>query len=101
MTYQEQPITNVASIAEPDAQLIDVREPNEVAGGSLAGAVNIPLGEIPSRIHELDPQRQVLLVCRSGARSANAARYLAASGFSNVINLTGGLLAYAQTSAKD
>ncbi|MBT8241569.1 MAG: rhodanese-like domain-containing protein [Acidimicrobiia bacterium] len=66
----------------------------EVAAGTLPGAINIPLGELPARFHELDRSRPVVLVCRSGGRSMQAARFLTAKGFGDVVNLSGGLLAY-------
>lgn len=77
----------------PDAQLVDVREPNEVSAGTLPGAINIPVGELPARATELDQNRRVVLLCRSGGRSANAAEFLTKLGFSDVVNLEGGLLA--------
>lgn len=91
----EHPVADYATILGDDGQLIDVREPNEVAGGTLPGAVNIPLGDLPARAGELDASRRVVLLCRSGGRSGQAAEFLAASGFGNVVNLTGGMLAWA------
>lgn len=91
--YREHPATDHAAVVTADAQLIDVREPDEVAARALPGAVNIPLGDLPVRVGELDPSRRVVLLCRSGARSASAAEFLAATGFSDVINLAGGMLA--------
>ncbi len=75
------------------AQLIDVREPDEVEAGTLSGSTNIPLGELPERVAELDSTRRVVLLCRSGGRSTQAAEFLTASGFTDVINLAGGMLA--------
>lgn len=77
-----------------DGQLIDVREPSEVATGTIPGAVNIPLGDLPGRLGELDADRPVVLLCRSGARSGQAAKFLSENGFDAVTNLTGGMLAY-------
>ena len=76
-----------------DHQLIDVREPHEFAAGSVASAVNIPLGQLPERVGELDPDRPVALLCRSGNRSRHAAAHLTQCGFTDVINLAGGVLA--------
>lgn len=92
----EHPVADYAAAVGSDGQLIDVREPDEVAGGSLPGAVNIPLGDLPGRIGELDPSRRVVLLCRSGGRSGQAAEFLAGSGFGDVVNLTGGMLAWAE-----
>jgi rhodanese-related sulfurtransferase len=92
--YREVPVADLLSAVGVDGQLVDVREPMEVAAGTLPGAINIPLGELPDRLHELDRRRPVVLLCRSGARSMQAARYLTANGFGDVVNLSGGLLAY-------
>jgi len=73
-----------------------VREPDEVEAGSLPDAVNIPLGDLPDRLGELDASQPVLLLCRSGGRSGTAAQFLSDQGFEDVTNLTGGMLAYAQ-----
>ena len=75
-------------------QLIDVRQPDEVAQGTLPGAVNIPLDVLPDRMGELDPARPVVLLCRSGGRSGMAAELLTGAGFTDVVNLSGGMLAY-------
>lgn len=91
--YQDHPSVDHAAVIVGDAQLVDVREPHEVTRGTLPGALNIPLGELPARLDELDTDRRVVLVCRSGARSATAAEYLTAQGFVDVVNLTGGMLA--------
>jgi rhodanese-related sulfurtransferase len=93
MQHRDHPARDFATAVGTDGQLIDVREPAEVASGTLPGAVNIPLGELPARLSELDPDRAVVLLCRSGARSTQAARFLIASGFGDVTNLAGGILA--------
>lgn len=79
-------------------QLIDVREPFEwnIANLGDHGAVLIPLGEFADRAADLDPDVDVVLYCRSGARSASAARYLAGRGFGRVYNLEGGITAWAE-----
>lgn len=87
------PVDQYRSALGVDGQLVDVREASEVAAGTIPGAINIPLAEIPFRLRELDPGRPVVLLCRSGARSAQAARFLVAQGFTDVINLHGGMLA--------
>ncbi|MFC8410842.1 rhodanese-like domain-containing protein [Arthrobacter sp. NPDC057259] len=74
-----------------DAQIVDVREADEVAAGMIAGARHIPLGELRSRVAELDKSRPVVAVCRSGRRSAAAADQLAAAGFT-AYTMTGGML---------
>ncbi len=94
MTYTNAPVNDHEALAGSNGQLIDVRESAEFAQGTLPGAINIPLGEIPNRLAELDQSRRVVLLCRSGARSANAAQFLASSGFGDVVNLEGGMLAH-------
>jgi len=74
-----------------DAQVVDVRESDEVAAGMIAGARHIPLAELPARVGELDKVRPVVTVCRSGRRSAAAADQLAAAGFTSY-TMTGGML---------
>ncbi|MGG4467509.1 rhodanese-like domain-containing protein [Paenibacillus alvei] len=73
--------------------IIDVREVDEVATGKIPGAINIPLGLIEFRMHELDKTIEYIIVCRSGARSGRATQFLEDYGF-NVINMPGGMLAW-------
>ncbi|MFD2569709.1 rhodanese-like domain-containing protein [Spirosoma soli] len=75
--------------------LFDVREPNEYEADNI-GATLIPLGELPYRVDELDglQDEEVIVHCRSGARSARAQQFLEENGFNNVRNVTGGMLAY-------
>lgn len=91
--HSDHPVNDFANAVGADGQLIDVREPDEVAGGTLVGAINIPLGDLPTRVDELDNDRRVVLLCRSGGRSTQAAEFLTASGFWDVVNLAGGMLA--------
>ncbi len=77
--------------AHEDFILIDVREPYEWQIGRIEGARLIPLGEIQAALSSLDPAREIVVYCRSGKRSANAVRQLAAAGF-NAINVAGGIL---------
>ena len=71
--------------------LLDVREPQEVALVRIAGAVHIPMGEIPGRLHELDPEADIVVYCHHGMRSASAAEWLRARGLARVRNLAGGI----------
>ncbi len=73
--------------------IIDVREPYEYAEFNI-GAKLIPLGNIQSQINELEEfaDQEIIVHCRSGARSAAATDYLSKQGFSNVKNLSGGML---------
>jgi rhodanese-related sulfurtransferase len=74
--------------------LLDVREPYELAISAIAGSVDIPMGQIPARLNELDRRAVVVVLCRSGARSLGVAEFLAASGFESVFNLRGGINAW-------
>ncbi len=75
--------------------LLDVREANEYHAANLAGAL-IPLGQLPFRLHELEAHREepFVVYCRSGARSAQAVRFLQENGFERATNLSGGIHAW-------
>lgn len=76
--------------------LVDVREPFEWEIARIPGAILIPLGELPSRLSELNPSDELVIQCRSGGRSANAVQFLQEQGFSKVSNLAGGILAWSE-----
>ncbi|KAA0546615.1 rhodanese-like domain-containing protein [Bacillus sp. BGMRC 2118] len=73
--------------------LIDVREVDEVAAEKIPGVVNIPLGLLEFRMHELDKSKEYIMICRSGGRSGRATQFLESQGY-NVINMSGGMLAW-------
>jgi sulfur-carrier protein adenylyltransferase/sulfurtransferase len=73
-------------------RIIDVREPNEFQINRIPRAELIPLGEIPRRYAELDPDEEIVVHCKMGGRSAKAADFLRSVGFKRVLNLTGGIL---------
>jgi sulfur-carrier protein adenylyltransferase/sulfurtransferase len=77
-------------------RIVDVREPDEFVGelGHIPGAELAPLSTVTHVARGWDREKEVLVVCRSGGRSANAARQLVAMGFTHVINMRGGMLAY-------
>ncbi len=77
-----------------DFQLIDVREVFEHQICNIPQAKLIPLGELPRRLNEIDPSREVVMHCKMGGRSAKAADLLRASGYAKVLNMTGGILAW-------
>ena len=77
-----------------DFQLIDVREPQEYQICNIPQARLIPLGELPKRLHELDRSRPVVVHCKMGGRSAKAVDFLRQNGFTGVLNMTGGILAW-------
>jgi adenylyltransferase/sulfurtransferase len=80
--------------AKEDIFVLDVREPHEYQIVNIKGHL-IPLGELPQRVHELDSSREIVVHCKSGARSAKAVDFLRKSGFKHATNLTGGILAWA------
>jgi hydroxyacylglutathione hydrolase len=73
-----------------DLQVVDVRNPGEHALGSLPDAVNIPVGQLPGRLDELDPNRPTVVYCAGGYRSSVAASLLRANGFADVSDIVGG-----------
>jgi len=79
---------------EPDLFVLDVREPQEFQICRIPGTVLIPIGEVPRRVGELDPSKEIVVHCKSGGRSAKAAEFLRSSGFGHVKNLKGGILAW-------
>lgn len=81
--------------ARPEAVLLDVREDEELQIVSVAGARHIPMGDVPSRISELDPDKEIYCLCHHGMRSAQVAGYLAQQGFEKVLNVRGGIDAWA------
>jgi len=77
-------------------RVIDVRQHPEIAAGTVPGAEAVPLHTLPIRLNELSRTEKLVLVCRSGARSAQACMFLAQQGFDEVYNLRGGMMAWAQ-----
>ncbi|MDO5512040.1 rhodanese-like domain-containing protein [Corynebacterium sp.] len=77
-----------------DAQLIDVREPDEFAEVHAAGATLIPLSEFADRVGELDTDRDIYLICRSGGRSGRACEFLKENHDIEAINVEGGTLGW-------
>jgi sulfur-carrier protein adenylyltransferase/sulfurtransferase len=76
----------------PPLELIDVREQNEYDFARIPGARLVPLAELPALLPDLDPSREYVIMCRSGARSGRAVAFMRQHGFSNVHNLAGGIL---------
>jgi rhodanese-related sulfurtransferase len=88
------PTVDVARVAD-DVFLLDVREPDEWAAGHPPGAHHVPMMDIPARAEEVPTDRDVVVVCRVGGRSAQVVAYLKQRGFDNVYNLDGGMYAWA------
>ena len=80
--------------AAPGPLLVDVREPNEFAEFRAEGAVLFPLSTFMLRHRSLPRDRELLLICRTGARSGQATAFLLANGWSEVANVEGGMLAW-------
>ena len=74
--------------------LLDVRNPEEILICRIEGATLIPLPELPKRLDELDRNREIVVHCKSGGRSAKAVDLLKAAGFDRVANLSGGILGW-------
>jgi rhodanese-related sulfurtransferase len=81
--------------ADSKPLLLDVREPQEYAYCRIEGSLHIPMNEVPARLGELDPNREIVVICHHGLRSANIAGYLLRQAFQNVANLSGGIDAWA------
>lgn len=80
---------------DTDIQVVDIRQPAEIASGTVPGAEVMPMHTIPLRIQEIKQDKPVILVCRSGARSAQACMFLAQNGYENIYNLRGGMMGWA------
>ena len=78
-------------------RVIDVRQMQEIAMGTVPKAEALPLHTLPIKIHELSPLDKLVFVCRTGARSAQACIFLQQHGFPNVYNLRGGMMGWMQS----
>lgn len=78
-------------LASRDGLILDVREEAEYAFGHLEGAASIPMGELESRLEELDREQEIYVICRTGKRSDLAAQLLAKNGFTKVYNVLSGM----------
>ena len=82
--------------AGEDILLVDIRTPQEIIQAAIPNAIFIHMHLLPLRLDELPRDRDIVLYCRSGARSYHACQYLAQQGFANAINLRGGIIAWAR-----
>jgi rhodanese-related sulfurtransferase len=97
--FREIEIFDVKRMLEGEGKqvrLIDVRSPMEVASGIIPGATNIPLHMLPMSVEKIPDDSEVIVYCRTGARSAQACAYLTSLGKDNVYNLRGGIMAWMQ-----
>ena len=99
---QQLPVDRLIALCreQPDAVLLDVREPGECALAPLAldgvSTVFMPMAELPARLGELDAGRPLVCVCHHGVRSLQVAAYLERAGFDAVHNLAGGVDAWSR-----
>jgi rhodanese-related sulfurtransferase len=86
------PTVKVAAVP-PDATVLDVREPDEWQAGHIEGALHVPMGVVPNRLEELPDNARLVVVCRSGGRSARVTAFLRNQGL-DAVNLDGGMSAW-------
>lgn len=89
---REVSVAEARAMTGQGALFVDVREPFEWTAGHIEGTVNVPLGRLSA--HEVPGDRRVVTVCRSGNRSKVAAELLIAAGHPDIVNMTGGVLAW-------
>lgn len=71
--------------------LVDVREPWEFAICRIEGSINVPMGQIPKAMEPWDRNQETVVICHHGVRSAQVGHFLEQAGFTNIINLMGGV----------
>jgi rhodanese-related sulfurtransferase len=89
-------VSEAAGLRDEGAFVLDVREPDEWAAGHIPGATLIPLGQLASRLGELERNAKIVVVCRSGNRSAEGRDILLGAGFPAVTSLEGGMTDWEQ-----
>lgn len=96
VSYQDISADQLKTMIDTDKNLlvVDVREKEEYDAGHIAGSMLLATSEFSSRVGELPKDKKIVLVCASGARSAQAAGYLVQQGYQDVYNLSGGLSAW-------
>lgn len=87
----------LADAGRDKPQLVDVREPWEYERARIPGAQLLPMREVPSRLEEIDPEKDVVAICHHGSRSAQVALFLEKNGYGKVHNLMGGVDAWSRT----
>jgi rhodanese-related sulfurtransferase len=91
----DQLATRLADQSGSRPVLLDVREPWEYALCAIAGSINIPMNTLPARFQELDDEAEIVMICHHGMRSYQCGVFLERQGFGEVINLAGGIEAWA------
>ena len=87
----------LADSARDKPVLLDVREPWEYERAHIAGAQLVPMRELPGRLDEIDPDKDVVAICHHGGRSFQVAIFLEKNGYSKIHNLAGGVDAWSRT----
>ena len=82
--------------SKPDLVILDVRTPSEYEDGHIKDAINIPVDELEGRLGELDPGDELLVYCRTGNRSTRAVRLLEENGFTKILHMDGGVVAWGE-----
>ena len=90
------PLSAWERVKSQDAMILDVREAEELDELAVPGVTHIPLGSLQAVAGNLPGDRDLLVICRSGVRSAFATQFLLASGFQRTLNISGGVIAWAQ-----
>jgi rhodanese-related sulfurtransferase len=93
-SFTAQESANLLKTEADQTLLLDIREDMELEQASIAGAMHIPMGQIPERLDEIDKSKRIIVICHSGGRSAQVAGYLASLEY-QAFNLTGGIMAWA------
>lgn len=94
--FSPQQLQDYLAQSETKALLLDVRERWEFKYCSIKGSILIPMGELPSKIHTLDPLRDTIMICHHGIRSRQMGYYMEQAGFKNITNLEGGVEQWAE-----
>jgi rhodanese-related sulfurtransferase len=95
LDYEISPAEAAVLVGAGNARLIDVREPWEFAAASVAGSVEMPMGDVPARAHqELDPDERLVVMCHHGVRSMNVTAWLRNHGFEQAQSVRGGIDAW-------
>ncbi len=76
--------------------LLDCRRPDEVATARISGALHVPMDELPRRLNELPPEREIIVYCHHGARSLRVTHWLREQGFPRVVSMAGGIEAWSR-----
>ncbi|MCY0904180.1 rhodanese-like domain-containing protein [Arthrobacter sp. H14-L1] len=88
-------LTTEVTALDENSRILDVREDYEWEAGHIAGALHIPLEQIPARLDELDPDEDLQIICRTGGRSLRATTWLTENGYS-ATNVAGGMGAWVE-----